>query len=200
MDPDQNQDQPAAGGPATDAGIGHYVITGFPKYFQRQQKSQWSWLAVAAMIGNYNNTGPLGKNNKVLPWSQGDIMIRARGPGFETVDVSGAPELSMQVTMVYASLNTRNLNVAQSLPTIRQQIRVNAPVVVGWGEQRAGDMYQPRYFVVYGYDGPNYWYVADPSQTKASPRVPLPIPTKPRNGNPIITKVVYSRSPKLRMQ
>ncbi|OZI21000.1 hypothetical protein CAL26_26520 [Bordetella genomosp. 9] len=68
-------------------------------------------------------------------------------------------------------------------------------MVVGWGIPQGDQLGNPKYIVVYGYSGDN-WFYADPSKNNVTKNAPLPIP---KTGN-VVTKVVYSRNPALRMR
>lgn len=188
---DQDQDAGTGSGIGTDsdAPTDQSVIS-FRPFFQPQAMTNWSWIAVAVMIGNYCRTGPLLPNGNTSDWTQEDVIKRVLG---STQNVSKAAERAMRVTLVFSALNSGNESLANSLSTMRAQIRDKAPVVVGWGTLANGELLNGKYIVVYGYQGSN-WYYADPSQANVTQNAPLPVPSG------AASKVIYSRSPKIKMR
>jgi hypothetical protein len=190
---EQNEETGASpDGDGEDAAIGKFVITAFPPYFESQYRSNWCWIAVAVMIGNYSQTGPL-VNGKPSRWTQSGVASACLGSS--AVNATGYPDRSMTETLVYSP----NDSVAsQSYEEMRKAIRLKAPVVLGWGSTgRGGEIYNGHVIVVYGYDGTKKWYFADPMKSKVTEDAELPVPkdlSRPQ------IMLWYSRVPSIRMR
>jgi hypothetical protein len=174
-----------------DAATGKFVITAFPPYFESQHRSNWCWIAVAVMIGNYSQTGPL-VNGKPSKWTQSGVASACLGSS--SVNAIGYPDRSMTQTLVYSPTDT---GASQSYGEMRKAIRQKAPVVLGWGSTgRGGQIHNGHVIAIYGYDGASKWYFADPLKSAVTEGAALPIPKDLPNPDMMVW---YSRVPSIRM-
>lgn len=178
--------------PGEGAAVGKKVIEGFVRFHEQQEKTKWSWIAVAVALGNFFNTGPvLGKNHP--RWTQSEVAAKVlTNPNS---NVAGAPEKSMNVTFVYSGREAANTAVNQDFGAMRGAINAGTPVVLGWGVAQRDIILDGTYIVVYGYNGPSNWYFGDPLKPVVTENAALPIPQNPN----LTVKVVYPRNPALRM-
>ncbi|QDW33774.1 hypothetical protein FFE93_012340 [Yersinia sp. KBS0713] len=152
-----------------------FKIDEFEKYFEMQKQSQWCWIATAVAVGNFYESYTVRPNDKTTKWDQIDTYKKLKSTchtvttatplmSLGTKDLcneTGNPQTSLQHVFCFVN---KYANSTIELPEIKRIIATGKPVIVGLKKMKQDGTlsYQGHVITLYGYDGPNTWYVGDP--------------------------------------